>query len=473
MIAWVTLLAAAATAVNLHAQSPTQLVTEALADARKLPPGIRPLVRYLSIANLADKPTALKVLTFHCNQLSRNPDLIPPTVVSPNLVRVNLLDYSWDSAVWEKLAAIDPYYHVQVETEEVERWGIKQSDGTWTQTETRKTGKKTRQGMPASWLPPAQIAELSTTCGSAVPIARADWWFVQTARQLSLTNKETGAGYYDFLGVKNRKDFEKLIRLNVKDSVAIGRDMRAAVEHSGVATQGRQIVRYQALSGGAWVTLDVDDATGEGNPLRNLKVGTFKHKAEEHIASLPNGLAAWFLCQGDEKGERQSTAPDFIGADDSAFRVGRDARIHPCLSCVRCHVEASLRPIDDWARRRAKNINSPDYGELLTLRRQYFSNLNRQLDKDRAVYREALRETNGWTPQENAMQFAAFYDAYVEMVTTETAAREMGVTVDALRRTFASSSDPSLAGLAAEPSEPMTRVHAEELWPVMMGAIGK
>jgi hypothetical protein len=436
-----------------------------LADCRALPAQLRPLVRYLWIGNLQDRETALKVLTFHVNQLSRNPELIPPKVVSANLLRVNLLDYQWDREVWERLAALDPYFHPQVDVEEVEQWGIRQRDGTYTEIEQRKTGKKVRQVVAGS----KEIADLYSLTASASPLLRADWWFSQTARQLSLTNKETGVGYYDWLGIKDRKSFEKLIRLDPKASQEVQKEMRAAVEKSGIATQGRQIVRYQSITGAAYTTFDTDDGSGDGNPIRNLKRGAFKHKAEEHYGTLPNGLFAFLLCDAD--GAKQSSAPDFIGVDDSPLRTGRDARIHPCLSCVRCHVEGGLRPIDDWVRRRAKDISSPDYGELLTLRRQYFSNLNRQLEKDRQVYREALKDCNGWTPEKNATEFSKMFSRYTSPVDCETAAVELGVTVEKLRRTFANYPEPSLAGLAAQPCEPIQRVHFEELFGTAMGAL--
>jgi hypothetical protein len=438
---------------------PGAALAAALADCRRLPTDVRTQARYLSLENLPEdyRPEALKVLAFQVNSLSRSPDLVAPKVVSAGLVRVLLVDYGWDRKVWEKLADVDPYYHVQVK----EQWpgGVDPRYGRYFPAGTY------RYPAPAPWLDAACAADLYRLTDSETPVVRADWWFVQGVRQLSLTNKQTGVGYYDWLGLKDRKDFERLIRLSAKDSRDLGKETRAALERSGVAQQGRQVVRFQALTGGAWVSLDTDDNTGEGNPVRNLRGGDYVHKAEEHYGVLPNGLFAFFLC--DDKGARQDTAPDFIGPDDSPLRSGRDARIHVGLGCVRCHVEG-LRGIDDWVRRQPKVISSPDYRELLTLRRQYLSNLARQLERDRAVYAEALAECNGLKPAENARAVARFWDRYVEQpVGPKEAAAELGVAVETLRERLSGNGDLLLAGLAAEPPVPLRREHFEEIFPVL------
>lgn len=452
------------------AGGPGDAVAAALADVRTLPPTQQQNARYLWMGNmpLAQREDLLRVTAFWANSLSRAPEIVPPTTVGAELIRLHLADYDWKVEVWEKLAAIDPYFHVQTETAGIERWGIPDGNGGWKNVEERKVAKKKTSIHVA--LPDEKTAgALVSLTQSQAPIVRADWWLAQVARQLSLTNKQTGAGYYDWLGIKDRKDFEKLIRLSAKDSADLGKEMRAAVDRSGVATQNRQVVRLQSLTGGAWATLDTNDGTGEGNAVRNLKAGTFKHQAEEHYGTLPNGLFAFLLC--DNEGVRQDTAPDFIGADSSLGRQGNDARIHAGLSCVRCHVEG-LRGIDDFIRRQPKVVSSPDYAELVQLRRQYFSNLNRQLDRDRSVYQESLQACNGLKPAANAKAVSEVWNRYVEeLVGPERAAEELGVPVETLRRKLAGTGDVLLAGLAATPPAPMTRTHLEESAGLLMQAV--
>lgn len=452
----------------VQASSPGEAIIAANVDCKSLGPDVRATTRYLwmGMVPLADREDLIRGLAFWTNSLSRSPEIVTPRVVGTDLIRLNLIDYDWKTDVWEKLADVDPYFHIQQETEQIERWGVPDGKGGWKNVEERKTGKKTIQSSHITFPNNGATEELIQQTQSKAPIVRADWWMVQTLRQLSLSNKQTGVGYYDWIGVKNRKDFEKLLRLNVKDSIDIGKEMRAAVEQSGVATQNRQVVRLQSLTGGSWATLDTDDGTKEGNAIRNLKRGSFKHKAEEHYGTLPNGLFAFLLCDAD--GELQPSAPDFIGPDDSVHRRGRDGRIHVGISCIRCHVEG-LRPIDDWVRRQPKIITSPDYAELVQLRRQYFSNLQRQLGRDRLVYQESLMETNGLTPLENSKVVANIWNRYVEEpVGLQQAAAEIGVPQEVLKRKITGNGDALLVGLIATPPVTITRLHWEESFSMVM-----
>lgn len=389
---------------------PSQALAVAFSDCRKLSPDAQQHVRYLSFYNvpLVDLPTARKVVTFQLNAVSRNAEIRFPVSVRPDLFRIDLREYQISTKVWDKLAESDPYFHVTVR----EQWpgGIDPVDGL-----NYKAGTYLRPGVSAPWLDP-NIVVLSSMTYSKAPLLRADWWFVQAARQLNLNNQDAGTGYYDFLGIKNRDDFFKLIVMNEKDSRKIGRDIKAAVDKSGVAKQNRQIIRLQSLTGGSWVTLDTSNSTGRGNAVRNLKDGDYDHEAEEHFGVLPNRLPVVLLC--DKGGKLQPSAPDFIGVDDSPLRTGKDARIHVGKNCWNCHLsESGLRSIDDWARRTLQKplgLQAVSYDDFTTLNRQYFSSLVRDLKADRSVYEEAFLECCGMKPAELAKAFAAQWDWYAE-----------------------------------------------------------
>ena len=99
------------------AGSPAAAVAAALADAQKLPAEIRERSVYLSLYNIIPQERAdfLKALAFHCNTLSREADLVTldgMVRVTPDLIRGNLDDYLWDKKVWEKLAPLEPYFHL-------------------------------------------------------------------------------------------------------------------------------------------------------------------------------------------------------------------------------------------------------------------------------------------------------------------------------------------------------------------------
>jgi hypothetical protein len=469
----------------------------------------------------------LTAIALHVNAISRYSEFIRPTVVSPDVLRIDIRDPKWDAKVRELLADADPYYHVTqekaeyklVEEKVIEKWGggIDPKDGkyyapgNYETGEVKKVSKKvvSQKIRSASFVllsdeehatviknlkdPEAfykalaltQIGQLLAMTKSAAPFVRADWFLVQGARQLSLSNQQTGVGYYDWLGIKKRDDYFKLIKFSEKDSIDIGREVRAVVKRSGVSQQNRQIERDQALTGGEWYTLDVDDPTGRGNATVQLKKGDYKHKAEEHYGFLPNGLEVNILCQAD--GTLQATAPDFIGGDDSPFRLGRDFRIHVNKSCKDCHYQDVLKPINDWARRTFRLpqlLNAAaDKDQQLDFARQYFSNLDLHLRNDRRAYWQAYARLSG-AGLENADDrqlraetgriMKAYLDAYNDYVETslalEDVAREHYTTPEKLTRSLLAIRNttqvlnPGLAGLVADPPDTLERVHHEELY---------
>jgi len=465
---------------------PAAAVVAALADAQRLAPDAAKYARYLSLYAIEEKHRRefLGVQAYQVNSISREAELVTPRQAAADLTAIDIRDYNLDSATWEKLAVIDPYFHVPaVEEDEYEDYGNywlrgqvvpKGTAGAeWKTSEKRRTGKKIKkQGAASPWLPTKEIKELIERTGSAAPIVRADWFFVQTARQLSLRNKQTGVGYYDWLKLKDRGDLFKLIKFSEKDSIEIQQEIRAALDRSGVSQQNRQIVAFRALTGRIWITLDVKDEADKGNAIRNLKRGDFQHDAEEIYAVGRNGLPVYFL--SDDKGVRQDSAPDFIGGDDSAGRVGRDARIHVSLACIRCHGGDVLQPINDWARRTYTNglvIQSPDYDVLKELRRQYLSNLDGALAQDRAAFRDAIRQASGLEAGKLSVAYGEAWNRYAEQsVTLEVAAFELGCPPEKLMQslkgilTTTGQLDPVLAVFTKTPPGTIQRVHWEEVY---------
>lgn len=453
------------------AASPQSALTQAVADAKTLAPEVAYQTLYLDLSAIpADyRDEAVKVIAFWANSISREYTLTGPRRVSADLAALTLDSYGWSTKTREKLAKIEPYFHVPAVVVKSIWWeaGPGYSAG-WYDT-------KVTTAIPAPWLDPKEVAALYALTQSECPLVRADWWATQVARQLSLNNRQTGVGYYDWLNLKKRDDFDKLVVFDQKKSILIGRDQRAALERSGVAYHDRQIEIFQALTGGYYRTLDADASDGKSNALNNLQPGTFKHKAEELYAPLPNGLFAFFLC--NDKGERQDSAPDFISGDTSPLNTSRDLRIHAGLSCVRCHVEG-LRPIDDWVRRTFQPpvfLNVADRKLFLDTQRQFFSDLNERLETDRAVYARALAKTNGLTPAQNAKAVAKLWDWYVERPRgpAEVAA-EIGVDEKRLVAALKNYAEKkrlltpiALAGLLRDKPIPLRIEHWEELVPIV------
>ena len=447
---------------------PSAALAAAVADARKLTPDARTRARYLyDPYYLIERK---KVFDFWANSLSREVDLVKLVAVGAGVLRADLADYGWDAKVWEKLADADPYFHAQIETFKLSdtllwpggRWedGKEYAAGSFTYQKQIKV----RQTAAAPWVDARQIGELIAFTQSQAPLLRADWWLVQTAAQVG----REGTGYYDFLGLKKRDDYFKLIGLDVKAAQRLKKEVAAIVARSGVALNNRQVFRLQSLSGGHWTTLDSLKDIDKNNAIRLLN-GDYAHDAEEHYGFLPNGLFAFFL--SNAAGVRQDSVPDGIAGDHVS--TSNDRRIHPGVSCIRCHVEG-IRSINDWGRRAytgALQLQSVDYERLKRLRRLYLSDLDRHVKRDREDYAEALLSVNGLTPGLNAKAFAAVWQQHLDAdVSLDDAAKELGTTAERFtaalkayhRRT--GQLDPVLAGYLADPPLPARREHLEEVF---------
>lgn len=455
-------LAIIALAIGPVLAGPAEQTSAAWVDCQRQPAEIRQHIRYLAVPewyDAAQRKAFLDSLAFHCNSLSREVDFAIPVMLAGNVARVNLIDYGWDRSTWEKLAAQDPYFHARIDggglviprVKEVEiplvpaipadaikervsfdrgqTWVDRYStDGgrTWKLANEFKAAEKKEEKAVvahAPWLPAQDITALALATNSDAPIVRADWFIWQTGIQ----KKRNGAGYYNFLGIKNRADLQKLSALDIEAAKRIRKEIAAIIQESGVALNNRQIIRLQALAGPFWFTLDVDEESGKKNALLNLD-GDFVHVAEEIYFPLPNGLFG--TAASDAAGALQETVPPDIASDDRSH--SNDKAIHPGLSCFRCH-EEGLRPIDDWARRTFADrpppnvkLVSPDYAKLKRLRQLYLSDLPTQLKRDQEDYALAVKKVNGLTTKANAQAYAAVWRTYEQSLTLEQQAQELG-----------------------------------------------
>jgi hypothetical protein len=432
------------------ALSPGQAVTAALADLDRQAVEDAVFYRYLYLpADLVYLPTFEKALRLHVNLISREARFAYPLAVGEGLWRVDLRDYQWDPRVFEKLAGIDVYFHRQQITIEEVRvpWpgGTWKGDGYYYAPNSFYTyhNKKVVKSLLYAPLSAGQLASLALLTHSNVPIVRADWFLVQGARQISLTNRETGAGYYDWLGLKDRDDFFRLIGEDQRTFLRIQSEVRAVVGESGVTAQNRQIVRTGAQAGGHWTTLEVADQSGRGIAIQELRRNELLHVAEEHYGPLANGLPATFL--SNDQGVRQDSVPDTIAGDKSPLNVGNDTRVHVNLACMRCHNGDVLRNIADDVRpvyTGKLNVLSNDKGVALELARQYGASIDRVLKQDRALYQEALTQVTGKTPVEAATLYAGAFNRYAyTRVTLAAAASELGTTPERFLKSLRDSAE--------------------------------
>lgn len=412
--------------------TPAESFAQAHADLSSLPPADRAGVRYLSLYNVppADRPRAFQVMSGHCNGLSRSSDIVQPTPIKGTagaLLRVNLLDYKWDSATWDKL--LDPFFTTTIETTIEQPWpgGVWKDDGRFYQAGAFRFKRQVKTPALAPWLTENEdarqkLADVVAWTGSKAPIVRADWFFNQTAAAV-----DRSPNYYDFLGVTDEASFQKMIGADPKAAEAIGADLREAIAISGVTLHARALARHPTLAGAYWRSFDFLTKT-TASPLRVLGRDVEKqYDASEQFAHLPNGF--WATGLFDKGGKVQATAPDGIASD--SMSSSNDRRVHVNVSCIRCHSNGGMQDIAGWVRNLLApplEMRSPDQEKARELRRQYARKLEPALEKDRQIFEAAVQEATGLTAKKYAAAYAEFWEKYEDArIDLATAAADLGV----------------------------------------------
>ncbi len=403
--------------------TPADAMSQVHADLARMPAEARTYARYLTTYNVPteQRTKLIQAISGHVNGLSRSVDLSAPRIIPDtqgSLLRIDLRDYEWDVALWEKL--VDPAFTTVVQT--VVPW----EGGSWEGQHYARGSftyyRKTQAIGP--WLTETEdgrrkLTDVTTWTYSNSPVVRGEWFIYQTAVQ-----EGRAPGYYDFLGIKNQKDFEKVVRFDA--NLAAKLEHRRAVVFSGIALQPRRVERINTVLGGLWRTFDNDKAVDAKNPLRILD-DTFRFTATEQIGPLPNGMPAFYL--GDNAGKRQDKAPDnIVGGDRTTSN--NDTRLHINLSCIRCHMGMSKKEMGvkeaDFAR--ITKLKSTDYQQYLDLKRQYLRDLAPEIVGDRARYEVAIKRITGLTPFEYATELGKAYARHDGPVTPDRAAADLGTT---------------------------------------------
>lgn len=443
-------------------------VAACVADARRLSPHEASKTRYFTAKGTVcktaeDVQEAAKMSVFHLWSISHEPEPPPLRWVTPTIWAANLEYCGISPFTYGNLSYRDPYHHVHL-TED----GKKKIDVA----AAPQLGK-----FALFWgiavHNQAPIAELIKMTESQTPLLRWDWFWIETSIQEGRTASQTG--YYDFLGIKNRDDFQKAVGFDPKLADKTYKRWRAIVKESGVSHFPRQIERDGSLDGGYWFTLDVlDQPTGPRNALRQLDKD-FHHQAEEHYAIGPAGMPWLLACSND--GVLQNSAPDRVGPDKT--RGGNRTTIDVGAGCIRCHQEI-LRPIANWAE---TSFKLPTTAELpiekaLAAQRLYFRPLKQKLDADRQAFADRILQCNGLDPKKNAEIYATWQDRYNEdRLGIDDLARELGTTPKRLGDVLLAVQtqkklDPVLADLVASPTGKIRRESVEELFPVLIIYLG-
>ena len=444
-------------AMSALGQTPASELRAAVADLERLPPEVRPGVRYLSLYAVSPerRDETARVAGYLLNALSRTRAISRPDAVSPTLLRFSISSYigngqefqAW-SAAWEKLVEAEPYWHLRTEVA--------------ADTSRQSAGSRKQSG--SSLLPPA-----NRLLPTATVTVDGGWTGLDAAAQLRAFTVSTGAllraddfiarasaspDYYNFAGVPDTE--EKFLKSLGVDPATIDRlraNAGANLIISGVTQKPRRIVWEQGPLGGVYQTLDVATVDAVRDPLRRpiSADGTqLTFDAGEWFAAAPNGL--WRVALYDAKGKLQQSVPDKIAKDTSD--PAADGIVTPLVSCIRCHVESGLRPFrDDQTRLLAGghvDLRSSD-PNIVQRAAEFYDEprLQRQMDFDRATYDQAVaRATGGMKAEELAAALARSVREFAyRPLGREQAARELGLWGIDLHDVLAASHDPIILAL--------------------------
>lgn len=468
--------------------TPDSSMRFAAGDLALLPPDVQPYIRYLSLYNVpaAQRPEYARTVSFVLNSLSKRKKMYIPVFVGASdqtVIRVNLQDYEIDPKVWDQLGRQgsgpkpfpEPYFHANVEKQDheivdrVTRTTKQVPTGYYVRdaygqvvpqyrTEYVNVVEKVPSGhvrrsyqlMSAPWVDPPTAQVLCAGTRSDFPMFRADWFIV---------NATVEPAYHLFLGFgDNIKDFENLVFANEDLAKKAKSQMKGVVVKSSVARNNRTLTRSPTFTGGYyWISHDTLKSIDDRNYVQNILDEKFD--ATEVIATLPNGLQAYFV--GDDKGKRLDKADNEIATDHMlADKIVRNGR-----SCIYCHAPG-INPIQDEVRTLNTKLQNRSSVELRILKEKdkyriedlFSGNLDRQIVRDQQLYADAVGEATGMPPVQMARVYFDQWEGYTELLLNkDTIARECGMTVADVDRYAVVSNDPLILGLTKDPIRPVRR----------------
>lgn len=407
-------------------------------------------MRFLSLATVPDedKPLAAGVASFVLNSLGdagyiSRPEWVPGT----NVIAFNLRNYTnseesykvqWET--WEKLAGAEPYFHLVTQVAEE----VKSKDDKGKQVISTETKTVT---VDAPWIPVDLAKQVRETSASIGPVMRLEYWLSQVM---------VPPHYYTLAGIpQTEEEFLKLLGIDAAEVRKLGRDRGANVISKVAFGRSRRISSYSGPFGTLWVTKDsfaVKDKrdairqplNSSFNPTTGEVVRLFEFDAGEFIAAKANGLHLFALY--DKNKQRQDAVPlggpgKSIARDFSETHPGHDGVVVPGLSCVRCHTENGLRPIDDVQSTLPGLAALPDAQAILSFYNP--PQLQLRLKQAREQYAVALQQACDLSSEQVAEGLGALVRTHLyELVTPERAAQECGCDLGVLQMSAAATADP-------------------------------
>jgi hypothetical protein len=468
----------------------------AIGDLLIIPQESVPYIRYFSLYNVpkAKRKEYAATLSFVVNSLSTRKKIYIPEFVGASdetVIRIDIRNYEWNPEAWEKLGLKgsgvrpfpEPYFHYVIDKPVVEKVKVKKTitekvpwrneagqqyqgkDGkpafkdVEREIEVEEVVSTKRVFCPekAPWLDPVANGTLYKATCSEFPIFRADWF---------IANVILPPAYFEFLRLGDKaEDFQKLVFANEKLSEKARSQDKAVVVASIVARNNRTLKRSATITGGYyWVSHDALKSVNDRDYTKQLLDEKFD--ATEDIGSLPNGLQAYFLTDGNGK------RLDFANPDIAIDGTSNDKVVRTGRSCMICHADG-IRPISDEVRQLTRKLQDHKQVQLLITRKEdayriedlFSSNLDEQIIKDQNYYRAAVARATGLQSEVVSRVLNEIYNFYIErLLIIEDISREVGVDVNALDTYVKASKDNVVLGLLKSPTRPIRRDQWEAVY---------
>ena len=279
--------------------------------------------RYLSLVHLYNANVSDAVLDRYLgavsmllNSLSTSAEIALPTVVDPDrvILRIDLADYDWDAATWNRIVAGYPY--------------------------------EIRYDRDSPVFPVnEQLAEqIRTDSDTNVPIVQADWFAFHTMR---------APLYQQTLGLRgNINAIAQDFGVDIADDIASRDVQRAGFAASDVAFHNRVVERHAMAgsSGAFWLAYDFDTNVGADNIFTD-PVG-LEPDLLTAVFTLPNGLVGYAM--GNDNGVLIEEGPSNVVADTSPY--ADEPTMRGPVSCTGCHDGAGVIEVSDQVQSRSMAV---------------------------------------------------------------------------------------------------------------------
>lgn len=355
--------------------------------------------RVIGFRGLEDDREAKRAAHFTIETLNRVSRRAPIYQINDNLWAVNTEALGWPATAWDEMSIEWPYY----------------------------ASLKT--------VAPKHIDYFKKVMGTEFPVMRADV-FVKQAWEPEW--------YVKLLRIPdNREKFYNAERLDLRTAqvVAVVKDDLSVSKHP------RKAARVKTADGRvAWVSMGYENCRGVNDSVAHPT--NFTCDYNEIMIEMKNGLDMYAAFDGKTGNRLGGSA---FGERDLPTTVVEDftptgPQVLLGVSCVSCH-KSGARPLDHAAK----------FAELDFMNaKEPYSALFAKYSKDEAARRShqdserwtaALKSLVGIDPESNQKAWRSLIASYDRPVTIEVAARELGVSIDVLRR-LGGGSRGALADLA-------------------------